>query len=105
MTDVEFSRRPNYIRVRYEDFVKHPNDTMTRVLNFLGEHPGNLNAVFLSENIIHMKKPQHIFAGNPEKLAFGDTVRVAYRGFMLGRYEEFGVRMITWALAKRYGYY
>jgi hypothetical protein len=58
-----------YLRLSYEDFVRHPRDWTQRILEFAG-HEADLDPVFIDGHTVAMR-PSHTVAGNPDRLRSG----------------------------------
>jgi Sulfotransferase family len=92
-----------YMRFRYEDFVAHPQTSLTAILDMLGE-----NAVvspFLNEYELEMPV-NHTLWGNPNRMRSGRiTLRpdAEWLG-KLGRRDRILTEIVTWPLLRRYGY-
>jgi hypothetical protein len=70
-TELLFRGRPErLLRVRYEDLVDDPGETLTTVLRFLGRSETSVDA--LQGRRFH-RRDSHTVAGNPSRLADGPT--------------------------------
>ena len=66
-------RRLPYLRVRYEDFVESPKDTLLDVLDFAGQGHDADQLQFLDGETLQLA-PSHSVAGNPMRFATGEVV-------------------------------
>jgi len=57
-----------FIRLRYEDFVAHPSETLERVAHLVGSHPTKLP---VDDNGVATLRPNHTAAGNPSRFKVG----------------------------------
>jgi hypothetical protein len=95
--------RPNYLRLRYEDFVRRPKATVSKVATWLGEPLGDLG--FLDGHAVDFR-PSHTVSGNPVRFRKGPVeIRPD------DQWErEFDARQrrtvvgLTWPLLLTYGY-
>ena len=92
-----------YMRVRYEDFVRKPRNTMERICAFVGEEV--TDSPFVSETEVQLT-PSHSVAGNPSRFTTGlvtlradDEWRTKMR-----RTDRAVVSAVTWPLLLRHGY-
>jgi hypothetical protein len=68
--DALWARSPErYLRVAYEDFVRHPRTSVERILWFAG-HDADLDRVVLDERTARVAV-SHTVAGNPDRLRSG----------------------------------
>jgi Sulfotransferase family len=67
--ELRWSRHPRYIRVRYEDFVAAPEDTLKRILAFLG-HPARRSPMLARDRA--RLGPHHTVDGNPNRFTTGE---------------------------------
>lgn len=58
-----------YLRLSYEDFVRHPRYWTQRILKFAG-HDADPNPIFIDGHTVAMR-PSHTVAGNPDRLRTG----------------------------------
>lgn len=58
----------SYVRVRYEDFVERPQETVDRIFNTIGKSPQQL---FEAKNVICFKKKDYGIWGNPMRNTTG----------------------------------
>ena len=96
-------RSPNYLLVRYEDFVEDPNREIGRIFEFVGE-PISTDPV--SETMTITLEPRHSVAGNPVRFQSGkvsieadDVWKTEMRSI-----DWWLVGLMTWPLLIRYGY-
>jgi hypothetical protein len=87
-------------RVRYEDFVTHPERTVSSLVEWIAGK--RLPLSFLDDGSAQLG-PQHIIGGNPDKLASG-RLEIRYRPWQLTPPVRLMVSCLTWPLATRYGY-
>lgn len=91
------------LRIRYKDFVAHPRDTVSTIVNFTGETSRNLP--FENEHTVKLQ-PLHTVAGNPNRFITG---RVEIKNdqrwtTQLGTMPTLLSTALTWPLLLRYGY-
>ena len=55
----------SFIRLRYEDFLKNPEEALRKILHSANENPEKVD--FLNNTSVHIGI-QHLLAGNPDKL-------------------------------------
>lgn len=95
--------RDRYIRVRYEDFVRQPRETVERIVAMTGERPEGLP--FVSETAVELGVT-HTVAGNPSRFQTG-VVEVRpdreWQEKMRTR-DRLVVTAVTWPLLLRHGY-
>jgi hypothetical protein len=95
--------RPNYLRLRYEDFASRPRATLTKVVTWLGEPLGDPG--FLDEHAVDLR-PGHTVSGNPVRFRSGPVeirpddqwerkLAAGQRRTVVG---------LTWPLLLAYGY-
>ena len=58
--------------VHYEDFMRHPRDTVSRVLRFAGRAPEARALAHISDTEVHLGT-HHTVAGNPRRFTTGDV--------------------------------
>lgn len=92
-----------YMLLRYEDFMAAPEDTVLRILKFVGEPVSQ--SPFLSENSLNLKL-LHSVSGNPSRFATGVVqlkIDNRWKSQMKGRYKLL-VTALTAPLLPSYGY-
>jgi hypothetical protein len=90
----------SYRRVRYEDFIAEPAETLKSSLQDLMELPADLS--FLQGRTARLG-PQHALAGNPDKLQ-GDVLEIRESSYALPTWLHWMTTAITLPLLRRYGY-
>lgn len=65
-----FETYPNYLRVRYEDFARHPRSVIERVLTQVGLPIQGLDGIFIGEHEALISS-HHILRGNPNRFIEG----------------------------------
>jgi hypothetical protein len=93
----------DYLRVRYEDFVRAPKETVEAILRLVGE--GGRPTPFTSPTTVRLNAT-HSVAGNPSRFKTGDIeLRVddEWSREMPARSRAI-VKSMTWPLLRRYGY-
>jgi Sulfotransferase family len=102
---VELLTRPQrrLLRIRYEDLVANPRQTILKIVDFTGETFSD--SLFDNENAV-MLCPLHTVAGNPNRFITG---RVQIRGneewtLHMKRRHRTIVTAATWPLLIKYGY-
>jgi hypothetical protein len=104
LTEILLARRlgRHYMRVRYEDFVGHPDETIGRIAAMCAARPRRLP---VSGNVISFSR-NHSVSGNPRRLATG-PVRIhpdrEWRERM-GRWPMLAATIGAAPLLRRYGY-
>lgn len=98
-------RRLPYLRVRYEDFVESPKDTLLDVLKFAGQGDDANQLQFLDGETLHLQ-PSHTVAGNPMRFTTGDvTIKRDERWrFEMAPLNRTVVELLTGPFRRRYGY-
>ena len=101
----QLGRRHPYLRIRYEDFVEAPKDSLLAAATFaeLGDDADMLK--FLDGDTLSLQ-PSHTVAGNPMRFVTGDiTIRSdqSWRGDMPTSRRRF-VNALTFPLQRHYGY-
>jgi hypothetical protein len=96
-------RSPRYVRLRYEDFVRAPRETVGWILGMLGE--GDRRLPFVSEREAELGL-SHTISGNPNRF---DTGTVELRpdrewASKMRRRDRALVTLLTLPLLARYGY-
>jgi hypothetical protein len=103
-TELLWRRKPGrYLRLRYEDFVRRPQQGVRRVLALVGEDPAELP--FVSEAAV-LLEPTHSVSGNPNRFATG-TVPVRADDEWVERMrpaDRLLVTALTWPLLLHYRY-
>ena len=92
-----------YLRVRYEDFMARPQETVRQITSMLGLGPGS--SPFLSDTEVNLGV-NHTVAGNPDRVKTGviqlrtdDEWRVS-----LAPVSKRAVEFLTRPMLRRYGY-
>jgi hypothetical protein len=91
-----------YMRLRYEDFVEKPLDSVESILRFLGEEA---ESPFVNEREVSLTV-SHTFSGNPDRFHSG-TVKIKSDEEWkrkMGRGRQATVTAITWPGLLRYRY-
>jgi hypothetical protein len=103
LIELLWARRPGYVRLRYEDFVARPEQTLRQIATLAGEAPDTSPFVAPDEVLL---EPTHSVAGNPNRWRSG-RVKIAHdrdwlsaEGFRSAR----TVSALTWPGRVRYGY-
>lgn len=98
-------RRLPYLRIRYEDFVTSPKDTLLEVMRFAGESDDADQLQFLDGDTLHLQA-SHTVAGNPMRFITGDlTIRRDERwqtDMTAGNRKV--VELLTVPFRRKYGY-
>jgi len=68
MIELLWSRSPRYMRLRYEDFARHPRDAVRRIFELLGEDEPSLP--FREDGSVELGVT-HSIAGNPGRVRHG----------------------------------
>jgi hypothetical protein len=92
-----------YLRVRYEDFIDEPRDTVEKIIDLVGEPVDTLP--FISDNLIRLHV-NHTLAGNPNRFSTGmQELRIddVWNSKLDYRHKRL-ITSLTWPLLKRYGY-
>jgi hypothetical protein len=95
--------RHRYLRVRYEDFIAHPRETVGRVLAHLGAD--GTPAPHVGDRRVSLG-PSHSVSGNPNRFDLGEIALrpdMEWRTAMPAPIRK-GVAAICWPVMLRYGY-
>lgn len=98
-------RAHSYARVRYEDFVARPAETLTATLGVFGHPRASEIADLFEDGSVHLV-PSHSVSGNPVRLG-GGSVRIRLDDewrHQMRRSEARTVTTIAFPLLLRYGY-
>ena len=92
-----------YVRVRYEDFVSRPSETMIEILGLVGIDDPALE--FLSEGSVRLH-PKHLFSANRSRNVVGDVALKLDQEWrsQLPAGPRTMITAITLPIARRYGY-
>lgn len=105
MTELFWNRRGDarYMRLRYEDFVARPRESLMSILRFAGEADCPVPLVNENQVMIH---PTHTVAGNPVRYDSGlTTLRLDNEWITeIAAGDRWLVTALTWPLLLRYGY-
>jgi hypothetical protein len=96
-------RQWRYVRIRYEDFVARPRETVEFAVSWLGERESA--APFLDDHLVHLGL-SHTVSGNPNRYEEGRialTPDVEWRR-RLNIGAKIGIRALCWPVMVRYGY-
>lgn len=91
-----------WLRIRYEDFSRHPRVAIDQILAFLGESG---RTPFQTDDTV-LLHPNHIVAGNPSRFTIG-SVRIRLDEEWREGMSRRDQRLVEWAtkpLMRRYGY-
>ena len=92
----------NYLRLRYEDFIRAPRDAVQEIIRFTGESPGMLPRV--TDQQIELST-NHTIYGNPNRYQRGRIHLRADDQWRHGRWaSKHLVTALTWPLLLKYGY-
>lgn len=97
-------KNPKTLSVRYEDFVKNPQDTVQAILDLTDQHVERLP--FVQEHEIAFE-PVHTVAGNPVRHQRKSSITLKLDeewSTQLSRKDRRIVTLLTWPLLLRYGY-
>lgn len=72
LTELLASRAKYYSRLKYEELVAQPEETIKKVLGRLGFN-AMLKSPFIKENVVLLNKTTHNISGNPSKFATGEV--------------------------------
>ena len=91
-----------YMLLRYEDFVENPQNTMGRILRFLGEEA---ELPFVTQREVLLDTP-HTFSGNPDRFQSGVVEIKPDEGWRrkMGLVQKTAVTALTWPGLLRYKY-
>lgn len=103
LSEVLFANHPFYLRLRYEDFVENPRKHLLSVLSFCGLD-SNVDEIVDGDARFYIKRFQHILAGNPEKLKPGNVIEIRKREWKLALRSRILTQLITYPIARHYGY-
>ncbi len=98
-----FGRRGDYLRVRYEDLVARPRQTIDQVRAFAGLPPDD--EPFVDDRTVRLA-PNHAVAGNPNRRRAGDIRLVEDDEWRtsLSRVDRAAVTALTAPALARFGY-
>jgi hypothetical protein len=103
LTEWVWQRRPNYVRIRHEDFVARPAEVLAGILKRAGTD-GKLPEFTGSQQVVI--QPTHNVSGNPVRFQHGPvTLKAdeAWRSELPSRTAHL-VGALTWPHRKHYGY-
>jgi hypothetical protein len=104
MAEAMWSRAPaRYLRLRYEDLISRPRESVERVLAMLGRDPGPLD--FVGERSVRLQAG-HTVAGNPNRLDHGEVPLRLDQEWVgaMGARDRLVVTALTAPLLARYRY-
>ncbi|MBN2085840.1 MAG: sulfotransferase [Anaerolineales bacterium] len=92
-----------YLRIRYEDFTRHPQETVRRILALMHEDVRVLP--FPSDHTARLL-PTHTMKGNPSRFVTGDVEILPDERWKKGMHplHKALVDFLTWPLLIKYGY-
>jgi len=92
----------NYMRIHYEDFVAHPKETITEIMQLVDEKPGALP--FVSKDKVELGVNHSIY-GNPNRFNTGAfKLKLDERWKQMRTADRLKVTLMTWPLLLRYRY-
>lgn len=96
-------RCQRYLRIRYEDFIERPQETVRLILDFVQEKAPHLP--FVSDHEVVLKAT-HTLGGNPARFQGGTVALRLDREWRvrMRRSDKAIVTALTWPLLIRYGY-
>jgi len=92
-----------YVRIRYEDFIREPVETVDSILSMLGEESRHLP--FVGSHEVYLKRNHGIW-GNPNRFGTG-VIRLRIDDewrTKMSRYDRLCVTALSWPLLARYRY-
>jgi hypothetical protein len=103
LPEILYAHTRKYMRLRYEDFVIQPLDSVSKIITFLQEDSGLIHYLRYKENNrFELTRTQHILAGNPDKLSRSRFLVIEPR--LPKRNRDIGVSLLCWPFLLRYGY-
>jgi len=93
-----------YMRLRYEDLIEKPQESIKCILNMLGEKTVDLS--FIKQNSVRINKASHSVFGNPGRFRIG-IVKLKLDNEWKAKMRilnEISVMAITWPLLLKYRY-
>jgi len=105
LSEILKKRAGSYLRIRYEDLVSFPSETIERVIRGLGLNVPSINTEFIAGHSAHLDV-DHTCAGNPLRFRRGElTIKLdaAWRDEMNARDRRY-VTMLTYPWLRMYGY-
>jgi hypothetical protein len=102
-SELSWGGRPSYLRLRYEDFIANPTETVRQILTWIHEPVDNLG--FIQHNEVNLKVC-HSAAGNMYRLKTGWVPLKLDNEWetALSHQDRVVVNSITWPWCARYGY-
>lgn len=102
-TELFWRRRTRYLMLRYEDAMSHPQETIERILDFLGEQADQLP--FTDTHVVKLT-PDHTVWGNPDRFKIGEVqLRLDDEWkTKMKLTDKWIVTILTWPLMRHYGY-
>lgn len=93
----------HYMLLRYEDFIKSPQESIRRILEMIDEQPDSLP--FVSEKVVRLGT-NHAVWGNPNRRETGMVELNVDDEWVtkMQPLDKFVVGLFTWPLLKKYGY-
>jgi hypothetical protein len=92
-----------YLAVRYEDFVRRPQETIRRIAKLVDESADELS--FVSDHLVRLSG-NHTVAGNESRFRTGDVALHADDEWKAGATARSALTTtsVTWPLQRKYGY-
>jgi len=93
-----------YIRIHYEDFCNHPEDSVSRIMEMLKED--KTGSPFIGQRCVKLDQNTHTAAGNPVRFDSGEVEikpDMAWRKGLDNRIKAY-IKCLTWPYFFKYGY-
>jgi len=104
LAEVLFRNHSPRIRLRYEDFVRRPLESLNQIVKLCGLNAELHNTVH-EDGSFHLRKGQHVVAGNPDKFSLGSVIRIQEKPWTLPVVVASSVKVHTFILGKKYRYW
>jgi len=105
LPEVLYAQSKKYMRLRYEDFLGQPLDSVRTIITFLQEDSGLIHSLRYEENCgFELRRAQHILAGNPDKQLRSRFLMIEPRQLIRNRAKDISVLLLCWPFLLRYNY-
>ncbi len=106
LPEVLYAQSKKYMRLRYEDFLRQPLDSVREIIDFLQEEPGLMHSLCHEGNKrFELRRTQHVLAGNPDKQLRSRFLVIEPQQSERNQLRDIGVSLLCWPLLLRYGYF
>jgi hypothetical protein len=105
LPEILYAQTKKYMRLRYEDFLGQPLDSVRTIITFLQEDSGLIHSLRYEENNrFELTRTQHILAGNPDKQSRSRFLMIEPRLSKRNQLRDIGVSLLCSPFLLRYGY-